>query len=176
MAKKTIKVDLSTEGLKKLQNELEKYKNNIVYKMQILVEKLSERGVEIARIKIADYDAIFTGDLIQSIHSEYKGSQKYGAIFVVVTDSEHAAFVEFGTGQYGLDVPYPHSLPQGITWEYAVGKTIRKNAVTGRYFWFYPGTDGKWHYTEGMPARPFMFDTAQELTKVVEDVAKEVFG
>lgn len=176
MARKTIKADLSVAGLKQLQNELEKYKNDIVYKTQIFAEKLSERGVEIARVKISTYDAIFTGELIQSIHNEYKESEKYGATFIVVTDSEHAAFVEFGTGQYGIDVPYPYPLPQGVTWDYAVGKTIKKNSVTGRYFWFYPGRDGKWHYTEGMPARPFMFETSMELMQVVTQVAREVFG
>ena len=176
MAKRTIKVDLSTQGLQKLQDELEKYKNDVIYKTQKFAERLSERGVEIARVKIADYDAIFTGELIQSIHNEYKESGKYGATFVVVTDSEHAAFVEFGTGQYGLDTPYPYPLPDGVSWDYAVGRTIKKNPKTGRYYWFYPGTDGRWHYTEGMPARPFMYETAQELVNIVTEVAREVFG
>lgn len=176
MAKKKIKVDLSTEGLNTLQRGLDKYRNDIIYKTRLLAEKLSERGVEIARVKIADYDAIFTGELIQSIHNEYKESGEYGATFIVVTDSDHAAFVEFGTGQYGMDVPYPHPLPEGVSWDYAVGKTIRKNSVTGRYFWFYPGTDGKWHYTEGMPARPYMYETSMELVKIVTEVAREVFG
>lgn len=176
MAKKVLKSDLSTEGLERLQRDLEKYKNDVIYKTQLLAERLSERGVEIARLRITDYDAIFTGELLQSIHNEYKESNKYGAVFVVVTDSEHAAFVEFGTGQNGIDTPYPNTLPDGISWDYAVGKTIRKNPKTGRYYWFYPGRDGKWHYTEGMPARPFMFETAQELTQIVTQVASEVFG
>lgn len=171
-----IKGSLSVSGLKQLQKELDKYKNDVIYKTQLLAEKLAERGVEIARVKIADYDAIFTGELIQSIRKEYKGSGEYGATFIIVTDSKHAAFVEFGTGQRGMDVPYPHPLPEGVSWDYAVGKTIRKNSVTGRYFWFYPGTDGKWHYTEGMPARPYMYETSIELMRVVSQVAKEVFS
>lgn len=171
-----LKADLSVKGLRQLQKDLDRYKNDVIYKTKLFAERLSERGVEIARVKVAQYDAIFTGDLIQSIHNEYKESNKYGATFIVVTDSEHAAFVEFGTGQYGIDFPYPYPLPQGVTWDYAVGKTIRKNSATGRYFWFYPGTDGKWHYTEGMPARPFMFETSMELMQIVTQVAKEVFG
>lgn len=172
----TIKGDLSVSGLKQLQKELDKYKNDVIYKTQLLAEKLAERGVEIARVKIADYNAIFTGELIQSIHKEYKESGKYGATFIVVTDSKHAAFVEFGTGQYGMDVPYPYPLPEGVSWDYAVGKTIRQNPKTGRYYWFYPGKDGKWHYTEGMPARPYMYETSIELMQVVSQVAKEVFS
>jgi len=83
--------------------------------------------------------------------------------------------VEFGTGQIGLDKPYPYKLPDGVSWNYATGKTIRQNAL-GRYYWFYPGDDGKWHYTEGMPARPFMYETANDLKQKVEEVAKRVFA
>ena len=141
-----------------------------------MAKRLSELGVDIAQVQIADLDAIFTGELIASIHSEYKDSTKYGAIFAVVADSSHAVFVEFGTGQRGKDKPYPYPLPEGVSWDYNVGKTIRKNQVTGRYFWFYPGQDGKWHYTEGMPSRPFLYNTSMELIREVPKIAKEVFG
>ena len=176
MAKHKISVPLTQQGIRQLQKELDKYMDDIKYKARLLAEKLSERGVEIARVRIADLDAIFTGDLLSSIHSEYKCGQTGGAIFAVVAGTDHALFVEFGTGQRGLDAPYPHPLPNGVSWDYATGKTIRKNAVTGRYYWFYPGQDGLWHYTEGMPSRPFMFSTSLELQKIVVEVAEEVFG
>ena len=155
---------------------MDKYRDSLTYKARLLAEKLSERGAEIARVQIADLDAIFTGELIASIHSEYKDSTKYGAIFAVVADSSHAVFVEFGTGQRGEDKPYPYPLPEGVSWDYNVGKTIRQNPVTGRYFWFYPGQDGKWHYTEGMPSRPFLYNTSMELIREVPKIAKKVFG
>lgn len=176
MAKKPLTATLSASSIKQLQKDLEKYRDSLTNKARLLAEKLSERGVEIARVQIADLDAIFTGELIQSLHSEYKGSTQYGVIFAIVTDSDHAAFVEFGTGQRGEDRPYPYPLPEGVSWDYNVGKTIRQNPVTGRYFWFYPGQDGKWHYTEGMPARPFMHLTSMELIREVPKIAKEVFG
>lgn len=177
MAKKTITISsLSVSEIRKAQKELEKYRDSLTYKCRLLAEKLSERGVEIARVQIADLDAIFTGELIQSLHSEYKGSTQYGAIFAIVTDSDHAAFVEFGTGIKGKDKPYPYPLPEGVSWDYNVGKTIRQNAVTGAYYWFYPGNDGLWHYTEGMPSRPFMYLTSLELQKEVVKIAKDIFS
>lgn len=176
MAKKVIKSNLSLRGIRKMQEELEKYKDELTIKCRDFASRLSERGVEIARVQIADLDAIFTGELIASIHSEYKDSTKYGAIFAVVADSSHACFVEFGTGQRGEDKPYPYPLPEGVSWDYNVGKTIRQNPVTGRYFWFYPGQDGKWHYTEGMPARPFMYMASMELIRGAPKIAKEIFG
>lgn len=174
MAKKILKADLSVSSIRKLQQDLEKYRDSIEYKTRLLAEKLAERGVEIARVHAASLDAIFTGELIGSIHSEYKGSQKGGAVFAVVADSDHAAFVEFGTGIVGQESPYPYELPEGVTWQYASGKTIRQLA-DGRYGWFYP-KDGQWYFTEGMSARPFMYETSLELQKIVVETAKEIFG
>lgn len=176
MAKKTLKADLSVSSIRQLQKDLIRYQEYLTNKAAQLAKRLSELGVDIAQVQIADLDAIFTGELIASIHSEYKDSTKYGAIFAVVADSSHAVFVEFGTGQRGEDKPYPYPLPEGVSWDYNIGKTIRQNAVTGRYYWFYPGQDGKWHYTEGMPARPFMYLTSVELIREVPKIAKEIFG
>ena len=174
MAKKILKADLSVSSIRKLKKDLEKYRDSLEHKARLLAEKLSERGVEIARVRVASLDAVFTGELIESIHSEYKGSQKGCEVFAVVADSDHAAFVEFGTGPIGAESPYPYDLPDGVTWEYASGKTIRQLA-DGRYGWFYP-KDGQWYFTEGMPARPFMFETSLELQEIVVEVTKEVFG
>lgn len=189
MSKKTLSATLSVSSIRQLQKDLEKYRDSLTYKARLLAEKLSERGVEIARVQIDDLDAIFTGELIQSLHSGYKGSTQYGAIFAIVTDSDHAAFVEFGTGQVGMENPYPHKLPQGVTWKYNSGKTIRQAeedivihgdvyVKAGEYFWSYIGDDGKLHISKGMPARPYMYNTAMELRnmKLIEEVAKEVFG
>lgn len=176
MAKKILKANLSISSIRQLQKDLIRYQEYLTNKAAQLAKRLSELGVDIAQVQIADLDAIFTGELIAIIHSEYKDSTKYGAIFSVVADSSHAVFVEFGTGQRGEDKPYPYPLPEGVSWDYNVGKTIRQNPVTGRYFWFYPGQDGKWHYTEGMPSRPFMYLTSMELIREVPKIAKEVFG
>lgn len=176
MEKKPLKANLSISSIRQLQQDLIRYQEYLTNKAAQLAKRLSELGVDIARVQIADLDAIFTGELIASIHSEYKDSTKYGAIFAVVVNSSHAVFVEFGTGQHGEDKPYPYPLPEGVSWDYNVGKTIRQNATTGRYYWFYPGQDGKWHYTEGMPARPFLHNTSMELIREVPKIAKEIFG
>lgn len=185
MAKKTLTATLSVSSIQQLQKDLEKYRDSLTYKARLLVEKLSERGVEIARVQVADLDAIFTGELIQSLHSEYKGSTPYGAIFAVVADSSHAIYVEMGTGMVGAERPYPGKLPA----VYAQGKTIRQATEdivvhgsvfvkAGEYFWTYIGDDGKAHITKGMPSRPFLYNTAMELRnmKLIEEVAKDVFG
>lgn len=177
MAKKTLKADLSISSIRRLQDDLKKYQDNLTYKSRLFAECLSERGVEIARVQIADLDAIFTGELIQSLHSEYKGSTQHGAIFAVVTDSSHAVFVEFGTlGSVGGKKEYPYPLPEGIQWNYGSGSHIIQNSK-GEYGWFYKSDDGKVYWCSGMDSRPFMYNTAMQLRnkKLIEDIAKEVF-
>ena len=174
MAKKKYNLDiLSQSSIQTLKNDLMKYESGLSYKARRLAERLSELGVEIARVNLPELDAVFTGELIGSIHSEYKSSTSKGAIFCVITDSDHAAFVEFGTGIVGMNHSYPFKLPEGVKWKYTSGKTIRQIS-DGRYGWFYE-KDDKWYFTEGMASRPFMYDTYIELMTIVEKTAKEIF-
>lgn len=174
MAKK-ITITLSQKSIQDAISQIKAYQNDLTYKCQLLAEKLAEKGVEIARLQLADLDAIFTTELISSVHAEYKGSIKGGGIWAAVAGTDHAMFVEFGTGIVGKRSPYPGKLPEGIKWQYASGKTIRQLA-DGRYGWFYQDGNGEWWFTEGMPSRPFMYYTAQELEKIVVETAKEVFS
>lgn len=176
MAKRVFKTDLSVKGIEQLKKDLLNYKNNTLQqKVDLLAKRLAEKGVDIAQVNVSRLDAIFTGELISSIHARYGGSAKGTAIFYVVADSHHAAFVEFGTGQLGMEGGYPYPFPEGVDWEYNTGKTIFEISP-GQYGWFYPGDDGKWYFTQGMPSRPFMYETSLELMNLVVKTAREVFG
>lgn len=174
--KRVFKTDLSRSGIADLRKQLVDYKNNVLQqKVDLLAKRLAEKGVAIAQTNIATYDAIFTGELISSIETRYGGSTKGSAVFYVVADSRHAVFVEFGTGQLGLEGSYPYPFPEGVEWNYNTGKTIFE-IENGQYGWFYPAEDGKWYFTQGMPSRPFMYETAVELMTEIAKTAKEVFG
>lgn len=175
MAKYKFKTDLSVDGIKELRRQLQDYKNNILQsKLKTFAERLAEEGVEIAQANVASLEAVFTGELFNSIHSEDGGASNGSAFFYVVADSEHAAFVEFGTGQRGEESPYPYDFPDGVNWEYNSGSTIIE-FKPGEYGWLYP-RDGKWYFTQGMPSRPFMYMANMELYNRVKKIAKEVFG
>ncbi len=155
---------------------LRDYENSLEYKCRILAETLAEKGAEIARVQIADLDAIFTSELLQSIHSEYVGSVKGGGVWAVVAGTDHALFVEFGTlGSMGGKKEYPYPLPEGVQWNYGSGSHIMQ-LKSGQYGWFYKGDDGKVYWCEGMDSRPFMYLTGIELEKDVVKAALEVFG
>ena len=75
MAKKRFKVDiLSPSSVEQLKNELTQYKNSLSYKASELARLLAEAGVPVPRMNVAELDAIFTGELISSIHSAYVSS------------------------------------------------------------------------------------------------------
>lgn len=171
MGTRRINIDLNKyDSIADAIKELQKYKDEIHQKTDLFVKKLSENGVEFAKARVSTYDAIFTGELLENIYSERKDD----AFYLIVSGSEHSAFVEFGTGQLGQEGSYPYDLPDGVSWEYNSGKTIFEISP-GEYGWFYP-KDGKWYFTQGMPSRPYMMETWQELYLQVQKVAKEVFA
>lgn len=175
MAKRKFTTDLSIKGIQNLQKQLLNYKDNILqHRVDLFAKTLAERGVEIAQVNVARMDAIFTGELISSIHTRYGGSTKRAATFFIVADSEHAVYVEFGTGQLGEEGGYPYPFPEGINWDYNSGEQIIQLS-TGEYGWFYPMDDGTWRFTQGMPSRPFMYETSLELMQSVVKIAKEIF-
>ena len=170
-----ITVQLSRKGIADAKKFILDYKKNVLQqKLRVFVERLALEGVETAKANITTFDAIFTGELLNSIHEESGVSTNDTAVFYVVADSEHAAFVEFGTGQIGMEGSYPYPLPEGVEWNYNTGKTIFEISP-GQYGWFYPMPDGTWRFTQGMPSRPFMYETAIELRKRMVQIAKEVF-
>ena len=169
-----IKVSLS--GLNQFKRDLQKYKTNVLErKAELLARRLAEKGVEIAKSNITTLDAIFTGELLGSMKAENGGGAKGTAIFYVVADSRHAVFVEFGSGQLGLEGGYPYPFPEGVDWQYNTGETIFEISP-GQYGWFYQDANGNWYFTQGMPSRPFMYETSLELMQLVVKTAKEVFA
>lgn len=174
MTKKTFKADLSVKGIEALKKQLLQYRDDLPTKCKKLVSMLAEQGVEVAKGNIVTLDAIFTGELLNSIHSVDGGTQGGKAVFYIVADSKHAAFVEFGTGQLGKEAPYPYEMPKGLKWNYNTGKTIFEISP-GQYGWFYPGKDGKWYFTQGMPSRPFLYETSIELMTKISSTAREIF-
>lgn len=166
MAKKILKTNLSVSGIKALQQQLKDYQKDLTKKCEEFVRKLAEKGVEIAKMKVTDYDAIYTGELLASINSEQGAVIQHGAKWIIYTNCPWAKFVEFGTGIVGEHSPHPNTSIVG--WKYDVNEHGEKG-------WFY-FRDGEWHWTKGMPSRPFMYETAMELRQEIVKVAKEVFG
>ena len=174
---RTIVVNLNKEnGIKDAIKELKKYKTTVEKNTRLLVQRLTDEGADIARIKIVSLGAYYSGELLSGVDGFYSPSLNVG--FVRVT-SDHVAFVEFGTGVKGQSSPHKNGeYLSKAAWDYVTGGDKGKIFTTkdGRIGWYFPLEDGTWRFTEGMPSRPFMYETALELQNNFRRIAKEVFG
>jgi hypothetical protein len=167
---KRVNIDVfSVQSINDAIKEIELYKQDIIRKCGILAERLAHEGVVVSKMQIMAFPAIDTGELLESITMKPGEVIFNGKKFYVYTDCPYAGFVEFGTGIVGESNPHPNPMPVN-------GYSKYDQNGHGDLGWFYPGDDGKWHWTKGMPSRPFMYNTVNDLVYKVVAIAKEVFG
>lgn len=169
MAPKRIKGDLSYEGIGKIIDGLKNYRNSLDDKCNQIVDELMNMGVEYAK-SICPVD---TGEARESIYGFMEESDHTATIVA----GGHCIYIEFGTGVKGADSQHPS--PEWLAfmkWAYGSGGTIF-TTKDGRTGWYYPVDDEKtiWRFTEGMPSRPFMYQTLQYLKRQKIKVAKGAF-
>lgn len=159
---RTISFSLDRKSIGMAIKEVQKYKKDFEAHVQKLVQELVNEGVIEAKIQVAFMSAIDTGTLQSSIHGFYDSSMRVGYIR---TGVDYAAFVEYGTGVVGAGAPHP--APEG--WAYDVNSH-------GESGWIYKSDrDGQFHWTKGMPSRPFMYNTYKYLQQIASRVAENVF-
>jgi hypothetical protein len=130
----------------------------------MLVQALVDKGIDIAKFNVQNLGAYYTGQLETSIGGYFSPSLGVGIIYA---GSWYAAFVQFGTGIRGQEAQHPEAGEAG--WVYDSNNH-------GEEGWFYFNEeDGRMHWTNGMPSRPFMYETAKELDRICESVAKQIF-
>ena len=169
---KNITVRLDPKSVDNAIKELEQYKKDIEQKARLLVERLIDYGADIARIKIVNLGAVYSGELLSGVDGYF--SPLLNAGYVRVT-SDHVAFVEFGTGVVGQQSPHTNGeYLSKASWGYATGQKIF-TTKDGKVGWIYPTDDGGFRFTEGMKSRPFMYQTALELQREFPRMAREVF-
>lgn len=168
---KKIKFSLSTDSIEKAKQELIVYKQSINDKTQLAVQRLIDMGTEICRAKVIELDIPDTGYLLSKIDGYYSPTLNAGFIYC---DCDYAVFVEFGTGVKGKASPYTGQAMAQVGYQY-MGGTTYVTTKDGRIGWYYPADDGTWKFTEGMPSRPFMYETALELRQMLDKIVKEAF-
>ncbi len=170
---KTISARLDQASLTKAIEEVRQYQKDVEEKSRLLIQRLTDLGAEVARVKIVGMGAYYSGELLSGVSGYFSPLLNVG--FVKVTN-DHAAFVEFGTGVVGQNNPHKNGeYLAKASWGYATGPKIFTTR-DGRVGWIYPTDDGGFRFTEGMASRPFMYETALELQREFSKIAKEVFG
>lgn len=161
-----IKVNpLDPDSIDEAIAEIERYETFVAEKAQELVRLLKELGVEKAK-ELVPVDTGVAQASIIGYMDEDKG---------IIQAGGYCKYIEFGTGVRGLGSQHPSPEYLAIMqWAYNSGATIF-TTKDGREGWYYPADDGSWRFTEGMPSRPFMFETAQYLKSEAARLAKEAF-
>ena len=162
MGKHTIAFTLDPQSVTKAIRDLDAYKKEFQRKWNALMKRLTEEGAEIARTKVVQLDAVMFGDLVNSIDGVYDPATGIG---IIRAGAPHAVFVEFGTGVKGQNTPHPE--PDG--WKYDVNQHGEEG------WWYWGEWDSNWHWTQGMPSRPFMWETSKELPLLFDKLVREVF-
>ena len=163
MGKTVIKFKLNTRDIDRAIKELNQFKAEFLEKCNRLIEVLTDRGAEIAKLEVAALDAVYTGELMNSIEGYYSSESNVG---IIKAGAYYAAYVEFGTGVVGKGSPHPN--PQG--WQYDVNDHGDSGWV------YYDDGSGQFRWTRGFKSRPFMYNTARQLERECRKIAEEVFG
>lgn len=163
MAKTVIRFSLNDKDINRAIKELKLFKEQFLEKCNRLIEALTDYGVEVAKIEVQQLDAIYTGELMNSIEGYYSPTYNVG---IIKAGAYYAAYVEFGTGVVGSRSPHPD--PQG--WQYDINNHGDEGWV------YYDEHHGTFRWTKGFKSRPFMYNTARELEKQCGKIAREVFG
>lgn len=158
-----ITVNLSVASIDKTISYLKLYSSKLAKKADVLCEKLGEIGLNTALSIVP----VATGELALDIRLARRGNANY----LVVVDSEYAAFVEFGTGVVG-EGTYDFELP--CNWEYNTFKSPEWHDTNDPDRWFY-FDEGQLFSTKGQIGSGYMGSAGVEMKRNVIKIAKEVF-
>ena len=175
MAKKVIEISLSERSIKKAIRELEAYKLEVNRKCEELAKRLAQEGVVVAKMFLMSYSTALPPDVLPSIQWKAGDILANESTYIIFTDSENAMFIEFGTGIVGAQNPHPD--PKPVT-SSKTNLTYTKYDMNehGYKGWVYRDDKGDWHWTRGMPAMPYMYNTVLDLYTKVSKIAREVFS
>lgn len=173
MIKRVISFKLSEGELKRAVGEIQRYRQELVQKLELLREKVAERLSEVAR---DGFDGAVVDDLItgEAKTAEVKVSVAVrDNSLVVIADGEDAVWVEFGAGVYhnGTAGNSPH--PKGSELGFTIGgygKGMGKRTVWGYY------ENGELKLSHGTPAVMPMYNAVMAVCENLADIVKEVFG
>lgn len=160
---KSIEMDLNPSSIARAIKEIELFQKQLSESLLELTERLTEEGINVAKMQIAALEAVDTGELEGSIQGYFSPNLHAGFVY---TNTFHALFVEYGTGVVGQGT-YPTTTAGG--WQYDIHDHGEKGWV------YHNDNDGKFHWTKGYVARPFMLNTFEWLKEAAPEMAASLW-
>jgi hypothetical protein len=163
----------SIEGLDELMDELDDLEEDIIDGLILGLSKGLKRTVEVAKEILKGNGDVDTGQLLNSITSfvERKGDTVDGQ---AVATAGHSIYVEMGTGPVG-QANHQGVAPVPVTYRTAGTTRTLKNGKTYtlRGWVYYDKKTGQYRYTEGQPARPYMYPAYKVTRELIVNDARE---
>ena len=163
---KTIEVGLSARSINKALREINSFKKQLQQITDDLMRRLVEDGVTQAKMNVMHMNAVWTGDLEESIQGVFFRDEGLGVIF---TDVPYALFVEYGTGYTGSGTN-ASELPDGYVHDY------NHHGPTGWVYFLTTDGINRFCWTNGMVARPYMYETLRWLEANLGQIAESTFN
>lgn len=155
---------VNIRGVDDLINQLNSYSNSLQRRTGELCRKLAEMGA--VNISLGFSRAIYTGQMDANVTVEEVSPTEYK----IVAEGQTVLFVEFGAG-----VTYGGGHPQAAEFGFGPGTYPgQTHAMTGNG-WYLPKDKGGGH-TYGNPPNMPMYNTAQDLKREIDRVAREVLS
>lgn len=171
MGKRTISFGLSRDSVQRAIKELEEYKQSIIDKNALFVQRLAEIGIPVIdqNISAASGDS----DKSHNTYIKVNSYQDYSQA-TLVTEGRDLFFIEFGSGIHynGAAGSSPH--PKGTELGYTIGsygKGLGKND-----YWYYQADTGESVKSYGTESTMPVYKASVDIQNRIVDIAKEVFG
>lgn len=172
------KVDLfNPKSIRELQDKLNQYKNTLVYKANLVVQRLIQMGYGVALSHIQESPLGKYIVLSSSLTPEQMGCK---AILMAVGEIKDVPgrepfsilmAVEFGAGiYYNKD-----GNPKAPDFGFGVG-TYPDQRFAFSDGWWFMNDDGEWVYTHGVKATMPMYNALKTMKENIDAIVKEVFA
>ena len=167
---KKIKVELSQAGIQKAIREVKGYKQSLIDKNEVFVQRLVETGVPVIDERIAAAH----GDSGKN-HNTYIRINSFGghSRAVLTVEGIDILFIEFGAGIHynGSAGGSPH--PKGQEFGYTIGSYGKGQGKND--YWFYTAETGESVMSHGTEATMPVYSASAEIQRRIREIAKQVF-
>ena len=168
---KTIKMNLSAGSIQNAVKELQKYKQSLISKNDLFVQRLAEVGIPVINANIAAAQ----GDSDKN-HNTYIKLNSFGSYSraVLVVEGADLLMIEFGAGIH-YNTPAgtsPH--PKGQELGYTIGSYGKGHGAED--YWYYQAESGETVRSYGTESTMPVYKASVEIRQKIRQIAKEVFS
>lgn len=172
MGNTVIEIGLNTKDINKAIKEIEKYKRDMLTKLETFRKRLAD---ELSAEAQAGFKGAVMDDLVKGSSRTPQVTvnvKSRGSFSVVIADGEDAIWCEFGAGVYhnGSVGSSPH--PEGARLGFTIG-SYGKGYGKGNAWGYYE--DGELKITRGTPASMPMYNAMKSVISKAESIAREVW-